>query len=230
MVTLDNAIIAKVDKSGKRFEILVDPLLAYDLKEGKSISIQKMLAIGNVFNDAKKGEKAPPADVKKYFGTDDIEKIAVMIIKEGEIQLTTDFRRKKVEEKRKQIAAFISKFAINPQTRLPHPQERILSVMDQARVHIDPLKSVDQQVDDVIKSIKLIIPLSLEEITLFVEIPVKYSSRVYGILKEYNVHQDRWLNDGSLNARITIPAGMKETVFRRIEGMCEGNAKIDEVK
>jgi ribosome maturation protein SDO1 len=230
MVTLDDAIIAKIEKDGKHFEILVDPLLAYDLKEGKSVSVQRMLAVNVVFTDAKKGDRAPISDVRKYLGTDDVEKIAVVIVKEGDTQLTTDFRRKKVEEKRKQIAAFISKFAINPQTRLPHPQDRILTVMEQARVQIDPFKPADQQVDGIIKAIKMIIPLSMEELTLFVEIPAKYSSRAYGILKEYNVHQDRWLNDGSLSARITIPAGMKENVFRRIEALCEGGAKIEEVK
>ena len=44
MVTVDEAIIAKFDKDGKHFEILVDSELAYGMKEGKIVSLSKMLA------------------------------------------------------------------------------------------------------------------------------------------------------------------------------------------
>ena len=38
MVTVDQAIIAKIDKDGKHFEVLVDADIAYDLKEGMIVS------------------------------------------------------------------------------------------------------------------------------------------------------------------------------------------------
>ena len=98
MVTVEKAIIARIDKYGKHFEILVDSELAYDLKENKSVSINKMLAINQVFTDAKKGMKAGAGDLQKAFNTDDVEKIASIIVKEGDLQLTTDFRRRKVDE------------------------------------------------------------------------------------------------------------------------------------
>ncbi|MEM7819234.1 MAG: ribosome assembly factor SBDS [Candidatus Aenigmatarchaeota archaeon] len=230
MVTVDEAVIAKYEKDGKHFEILVDPELAYELKDGKSVSIQKMLAINAIFTDARKGDRPSNADILKIFGTNDIEKISEFIIKNGEVQLTTEFRRKKIDEKKRQIAALISRFAINPQTRLPHPQERILTAMEQINISIDPFKPAEQQVDNVVKLLKSILPLSLEELTLIVEIPAKYTGRAYGILKEYNVHQDKWLNDGTLVARITIPAGLKENIYRRLGALCEGNLKIEEVK
>ena len=230
MVTVDEAVIAKLGRDGKHFEILVDSDIAYDLKEGKTVSISRMLAVNEVFTDAKKANRAPPGEVQKAFGTGDIEKIAVEIVRHGEIQLTTEFRRRKIEEKKKQIAAFISKNAINPQTKLPHPPERIMAAMEQAHLSIDPFKPADNQVEEVIKAIKSIMPISVEEASLVVEIPAKYSARAYGVLKEFGMQQEKWLSDGSLVAKITMPAGAKESVYRRLGAATEGTARIEEGK
>lgn len=230
MVTVEDAIIAKIDKGGKHFEILVDPSLAYDLREGKPVSLQKMIAVNLVCIDTKKGEKASPRDIEKAFGTTDMEKVAYEIVKHGEIQLTTEFRRKKTEERKKQVANLITRNAINPQTRVPHPAERILAAMEQAHFNVDAFKPAEQQVDDAIKAIKQIIPISIEEITLIIEIPAKYSSRAYGIVKEYGIIDEKWLSDGSLAAKIRIAGGLKENVYRRLGAATEGNASVEEGK
>src|SRR3990167_5881551 len=180
MVTVDEAIIAKCVKNGEHFEILVDADIAYDLKEGRIVSLSRMLAVNDVFADAKKANRAAPSDILAAFGTNDLEKVAEDIVKHGEIQLTTEFRRRKTEEKKKQIAAFISKNAVNPQTKMPHPPERVMAAMEQAHISIDPFKPTDQQVEDVIKAVKTVMPISVEETSLTVEIPAKHSARAYG--------------------------------------------------
>ena len=55
MVSLDDAVIARLKKGEDRFEILVDPYLAADLLEGKEIDILQILAVDTVFYDSKKG-------------------------------------------------------------------------------------------------------------------------------------------------------------------------------
>ena len=231
MVTVDEAIIARYEKDGKHYEILVDPELAYSLKEGKSISLQKMLAVNALFTDSKKGMKASPSDVTKSFGNIDMEKIAEIIVKKGDIQLPTDIKRKKTEEKRKQVAAMISRNAHNPQTGIPHPQERIMNAMSQVHINIDPFKPAEQQIDDVIKAIKEILPISMEEITLNIMASAQHAGRVYGILKEYGtIKNDKWLSDGSLSATIIIAAGAKDKLYSSLNSITAGNIKIEEVK
>ena len=229
MVTVDQAIIAKLEKDGKHFEILVDPVLAYELKEGKTVSLSKMLAVNAIFTDSKKGLKAGEGDVENILGTTDIEQAAKIIIEKGDIQLTTDFRRRKIDEKKKQIANFISKYAINPQTKMPHPAERILASMDQAHVSIDPFMPAEQQVDDVMKLLKPVIPISMEELTITIQIPAQYAGRAYGKIKELgSIQNQNWLTDGSLSAQLTIPAGLKENVYRIINSLTNGEARIEE--
>ena len=229
MVTVDEAIIAKLVKDGKHFEILVDPEIAYNCREGKIVSLSRMLAVNQVFSDSKKGTRTSDSDLKAAFGTNDLEKIAEAIVKKGEIQITTEFRKKKTEEKKKQIAAFISRQAINPQTKVPHPQERIMNAMDQAHVHIDPFKSTEQQVETIIKSIQSIIPLSIEETTISVDVPAPYAAHAFGVLKEIGtLEEQKWLNDGSLHAKIKFPAGMKDKVYSRLNAITKGNVRISE--
>jgi len=227
MVTVEKAIIARIKKGGKQFEVLVDSDMAYDLKSGKTVSIQRMLAVNHVYTDSKKGEQAGPAELQKIFGNTDVEKIAEEIVKTGEIQLTTEFRRKKMEEKKKQIIAFISRNALDPRSRLPHPPERIQNAMEQARVQIDPFRSADQQVDDVLKAIKEVIPISIEEINLVVEIPAQYSSGMYRVVREYGHHTEQWVGD-TMVIKIKIPAGLKEKFYNHVNHITEGKAKIEE--
>ena len=230
MVTVEKAIIARLEKDGKHFEVLVDPELAYELKEGKSVSLSKMLAVSSVFADSKKGLKSSDSDLENVFSTQEAEKIAEIIVKHGNIQMTTDFRRKKIDEKKRQIAAFISKNAINPQTRLPHPIERILSSIEQSKVSIDPFRPAQEQMEEVISALRPIIPISIEQMVLSVEIPAQYSGRAFGIVKELGTLQSQqWLGNGSLFVKLSIPAGLKEDVFRRLNSITEGNAKIEEV-
>ena len=227
MVSVDKAVIARVEKNGKHFEILVDPELAYKMKEGKSVSLGDLLAVNDVFKDAKKGMPASRQDLVDAFGTDNIDDIAKTIIKEGDIQLTTKIRREKLEEKKKQIADFISRNSIDPQTKKPHPMERILNAMEQARVHVDIFKSVEEQIDDVVKAIRDILPISFEKIRIEVKIPPQYSGKAYGLIKSFGV-EPKWQNDGSLHAIVEIPAGLKESFYTKINNITHGDCVIEE--
>jgi ribosome maturation protein SDO1 len=229
MVTVEKAIIAKLEKEKQRFEILVDAEMAYDLRSGKSISIQNMLAVNQVFTDARKGDKAGPAELQKAFGTTDAVKIAEQIVKAGDIQLTTDFRRKKVEEKRKAIATLISRVGIDPRTRTPHPPERILNAMEQTHVNIDAFKPPEQQMDEALKAIKPVLPISIEEIEITAEIPAQFSGGVYRAIREYGQHSEQWVGD-KLVIKIKIPAGLKDKFYSQLAGLTKGEVRITEKK
>jgi len=58
LVSLDDAVIARLKKGVEHFEILVDPYAAADLIDGSEIDIIQSLAIDAVFKDSKKGKHA----------------------------------------------------------------------------------------------------------------------------------------------------------------------------
>ncbi|OYT56535.1 MAG: ribosome assembly factor SBDS [Candidatus Aenigmarchaeota archaeon ex4484_14] len=229
MVTVDEAVIAKFTKGEKHFEILVDPELAYALKEGKSVSIQKMLAVNEIYSDAHKGLRVSPENLEKAFGTSDVIEIAKQILENGEVQLTTEFKRKRLEEIRKQIANMISRTSVDPKTKTPHPPERILNAMEQAKVHIT-LDRAENQVEGVVKAIRAILPISTDKINLEMTIPPQYTGHVYGIIKSLTtVKKEKWNQDGSLHVVVSLTAGLKMEFYDKINHVTHGDVEIKEL-
>ncbi|HLC37458.1 MAG TPA: ribosome assembly factor SBDS, partial [Candidatus Nanoarchaeia archaeon] len=94
MVDVDKAVIARLKTSGKKFEILVDCDKAIELKQGKNVNLNDVLATDAIFTDVKKGNKAPEKELEDSFGTSDALEISEEIIKKGEVQLTQDHMNK----------------------------------------------------------------------------------------------------------------------------------------
>jgi len=229
MVTVDKAIIAKLERKNKSFEILVDPELAYSFKSGKSASIQKMLAVNLVFNDAKKGDRASSHDLEDAFNTQDVEIIAQAILKDGEIQMTTEFKRKKLEERRRQVADLIAKNALDPKTKMPHPLDRILNAMEQARVHID-LSPSEAQLEMVLKAIRPIIPISMEKVRMQVMIPAEHVGHAYGLVKELaNIEKEEWMKNGDWFVVVSMNAGLKMEFIERVNHATKGNTTMKDM-
>jgi len=223
MVTLDEAVIARFEKGGEHFEVLVDPENAMAFREGAADSLD--LATEEVFKDARKGDRASEEHLKKVFGTDKPVEVAKAIVKRGEIQLTTEQRRKMAEEKRRQVVATIARNAINPQTHTPHPPARIELAMEEAKVHIDPFKSVEEQVNTVLKALKPLIPIRFEKVKIAVKIPPEYAGHIYGELQRAGkLLKEEWLRDGSWAGLFEIPAGMQPDFYDLINRKTHGNA------
>ncbi len=229
MVSLDKAVIARYKSGEHTFEILVDGILAMDVKHGKEVNMRDVLAVEEIFKDAKKGEKASEEAIKKTFGTEDVFEVAKEIIKKGEVQLTTEYRRKLTEEMRKRIISYIAKNAMDARTKTPIPPQRIELAMEQAKVHIDPFKPEEKQIEEIINKLRPFIPISFERKKIQVRIPAEYAGKAYGVLKEFGMTGEEWLNDGSLQAKLTLPAGLVSDFYDKINHLTHGNAEIKEV-
>ncbi len=226
MVTLEDAVIARLESHGERFEILVDPDLASDFRQGKDINIDEMLAHDVIFKDAKKGDKASEESMKKVFHTTDPLDVAAIIIKKGQIQLTAQQRKEMQEEKRKRVIAKITKEAINPQTKLPHPPKRIEKAMEEAKVHIDPFKSVDEQVNLVLKAIRVKIPIKFEKVSIAIKIPGEFTAKAYGVISEFGeIKKEEWQQDGSWIALVELPGGLQEEFHRKLSKLTGGQVE-----
>ncbi|RLF29671.1 MAG: ribosome assembly factor SBDS [Thermoplasmata archaeon] len=224
MVSLDKAVIARLQKGEDHFEILVDPDAAAQLIEGKEVDIVSNLAVDAIFRDSKKGTHASKESLEKHFGTDNVEEIARQIILKGDIQLTTEQRHEMQEKKRKRIIDIIARNAMDPRTKTPHPRQRIELAMEEAGVHIDPFKPVDQQVKTVVEALRPIIPISMEQIKISVKIPSQYIGKAYGFVRNYGVlEREDWQSDGSWLGIIRLPAGMQTDFYEKLNEITKGN-------
>lgn len=224
MVSLDDAVIARLKKGEEHFEILVDPYAAADIIDGSDIDIIQDLAIDAVFKDSKKGTHASEESLQKNFDTEDVAEIAKQIILKGDIQLTTDQRHKMQENKKNRIVEKIVRNAMDPKTKAPHPRQRIELAMKEAKVHIDPFKPVSDQVKTTIEALRPIIPISMDRIKISVNIPAQYTGKAYGIVRNYGVlERENWQSDGSWLGIVKIPAGMQSDFYDKLNDVAKGN-------
>jgi ribosome maturation protein SDO1 len=219
--------LARLKKGGKEFEVVVEPDNAIAFKKGSSMDIREVLRGEHIFSDAKKGVLASDNDMKAIFNTDDPLKVALIILKEGEIQLTTEYREKLREDKKKHILYIIQRNAIDPTTKLPHPMTRIENAFEQIKFKVDEFKNAEEQVDDVVKHMMVVMPIRLEQIILQIDVPSQHAHQAYGVLKKIGtIKKDAWGSDGSLSLELQIPAGLQEEVMEKLNSMTHGGVDV----
>ena len=220
--------VVKFSFEGEKFEILVKPDPALDFKLGKKKDISSVLVSDDIYSDSSKGTKPPTEKLLKAFKTEDLMAIAEIILKKGDLNLTTDQRRKMIEEKRKQIVEYIAKTFVDPRSHLPHPPLRIEQAMKDGRVSIDPQKNTEEQVKDIVEKLRSIIPLKSENLNLEIIVPAQYAAQSYSVLKSTGtLKREDWLANGSLKAILEIPAAARPNVIDRLGSITKGSATVE---
>lgn len=216
MVSLDDAVLARFEKGGKRYEALVDPDLVEQWKEdSSSIQLDDFMAMDEIFHDARAGERPTEEALMNTFETLDVETILNIILDKGSIQLTTAQRKARVEHMRQQIIHHIHSQAIDPKSKSPHPRTRIELALQESKYSVDPFKRLEEQIKDAIAKLKPLIPLSFESVRLAFRVPGSAYGSVSQLLRTYQ-KKEGWLENGDWACVIEIPAGMKGDMIGQV--------------
>ena len=227
----DKLTVVKYTFEGEKFEILVKPDPALDYKLGKIKDVGSVLISEEIYQNSGKGTRASSEKLQKAFKTEDPLIIAEKILQKGDLNLTTDQRRKMTTEKRKQIITFIAKTFVDPRSHLPHPPLRIEQAISDARVSVDPFKSAEEQVKDIVENLRSIIPLKSENLSLEISVPAQYVAKSYSVLKSTGIlKKEEWQKDGSLKAILEIPAAARPNVIDRLGAITKGTAFVEVLK
>ncbi len=217
--------LARIKAGGENFEIVIHPDAAVAFKGGQG-DIKDVLVYDRVFADAKKGLSASEHVMKNVFNTIDHLEVAKQIIQRGEIQLTSEYRDRLREEKRKAIIAIIHRLAVDPRTGFPHPPNRIEAAIEEAKVRIDEHQKAEDQIHDIVKKLLPILPIKFEVRQVEFHIPANFAARAYPILKGYGTLQkDSWQNDGSLVAVVEVPAGLQQELYSELNKLTKGDVE-----
>ena len=231
MVTVDQAIITRLNTQGHNFEILVDCANALALRSGKELNMHDVLAAMRVFSDAKKGMEASETAMKQIFGTNDVNEVAKAIIRKGEIQLTQEYRESLREEKRKQIIAIIHRNGVDPGTHLPHPPQRIENAFAEEKFHVDEFKPVQEQVQEALKKLRPILPIKFEIKELAIKISPEYAPKCYSTIKSFGtILREEWQTNGFWVAVVELPGGMENDLYDKLNKICHGNVESKVLK
>ena len=225
----DKFTVARLTLDGDKFELLVKPDPALEYKMGKRADISTALVSDEIYSDANKGSRVSSEKLLKHFKTTDATEIAKQILTRGDLNLTTDQRRKMVEEKKKQIIQFINKSFVDPKTHLPHPIIRIEAALDEARVIIDPFKKAEDQAKTIVDVLRKTLPLKSETAKLTVTVPPQFAAQSYNVLKSTgDLRNEEWLSDGSLRAVLEMNASLKGQFLDRLGSATKGSAQVQE--
>ena len=218
--------IARIKKAGKHFEIIVDLENALKFKKGEIPYIE---AEGDrIFRDSKKGDIPSRADLEEAFKTTDVNTIVQKIVKEGEVQVNQEYRDEEHEKRFKQAVDFLVKNAIDPQTGNPFTTERIKNALEQSHIIIKNT-AIENQISDILAKISQIIPIKIETKKVKIIVPAIYTGQAYGMMAQYK-DQEKWLNDGSLEVIVNVPAGMIMSFFDKLNSITRGSALTENIK
>ncbi len=233
-VPLEKAVVARLNRHQTHFEVLVDPEMAPALldkwRAGGKVTpddIRAICAVDAVFTHWSAGTKASREELLKGFETDEFVRIVQRILQEGEIQLTAEQRKKMGESKHKKLLETILRNAWNPQTKTPHPRDRIERALEEAKFRIDPLRRVEEQVEEAMKKLRPLMPIAFDTARVAIRLPAEHAGHCYGVVKGMaELKKEEWQDDGSLVMVVEIPAGLQPELYDRLGKMTQGQATV----
>ncbi|MFC7210271.1 ribosome assembly factor SBDS [Natronoarchaeum sp. GCM10025321] len=233
MISLDEAVTARLESHGERFEVLVDPDAALSIKRDDfDGELEDVIAAEDVFENASRGDRPTESDLEDVFGTTDPLEIIPEVIERGEIQITAEQRREMQEKKHKQLVNQITRNAVNPQMDdAPHPPDRIESALEDAGFSVDPMEPVEEQVDDALDALRPVIPIRFDEVTVAVQVPADKAGSAQAKLREFGeLQREEWQADGSWIGVLKFPAGLQNEFFERANEVTSGEAETQILK
>ncbi|GAA0267299.1 ribosome assembly factor SBDS [Halobacterium noricense] len=233
MISLDEAVTARLETHGERFEVLVDPDAALAMKRGEfEGELENVIAARDVFENASRGDRPAEEDLEEVFGTTEPMEIIPDVIERGEIQITAEQRAEMQEQKRRKLVNIITRNAVNPQMdNAPHPPERIETALEEAGFTVDPMEPVESQVDDALDALRPVIPIRFEEVTVAVNLPPDYAGSGQAKIREFGeLDREEWQADGSWVGVLTFPAGMQNDFYDLVNEVSEGEGETTIVK
>ena len=93
--------------------------------------------------------------------------------------------------------------------------------MEEAKVGIVEHKSAEEQIDDIVKKLKPVLPLKMVVKHIQIKLPADVAAKAYGTVTQFgNISDETWLNDGSWMGVVKVPGGMEADFYEALNKVC----------
>jgi len=183
---LTNVVVIRLKKAGMRFEVAAYPNKVEEYRQKIEKDLDEVLQVTQVFENVSKGHIAKAADLKKAFGTADVDKVCLVILKEGEVQVNEKERKDDIEKVFKDVAAIIVEKCIHAKTKQALTITVVENAMKEAGVSVVPNKPAKQQALQIIKILqeKSSLPIERAKMRVVVTIDAKKRESVAKFIAE----------------------------------------------
>jgi len=188
-VRFTNVAVVRLKRGGKRFEIACYRNKVGEYRKKITTDLDEVLQSRIIFTNISKGVAANKTELKKCFNTTDEEKIILMILDKGEIQVSGEEREKELDTLLKDIATIVAEKCVNPETNRPLTVGLVQKAMKEIHFSVNPAKSAKSQALQVIKLLiqKEDFPIARAQMRLKFLLPVSCAQQVKEKLVEHIV-------------------------------------------
>ena len=114
---------------------------------------------------------------------------------------------------------------------MPHPADRVMRAMEQAKVRVAIEHGVEEQIDGILKALQPIIPIRFEKVKVAIKISAEYAGRASGVIRNFGTpSREEWGGDGSYLCVIEIPAGLQKEIYDKLNNLTHGSVEVKIIK
>ncbi|ETV92665.1 SBDS family rRNA metabolism protein [Aphanomyces invadans] len=183
---LTNVAIVRLKKGGCRFEVACYKNKVVNWRNRVETQLDEVLQSHDVFVNVSKGKRATADDMRKVFGTDDVDEVAKLIIDQGELQVSDGERAAFNQSLFQEIATIVVEKCVNPESNRPYPFSVIERVMKEIHYSLIPNRSAKQQALDVIGKLQDHMPITRAKMKVQVSVPAKDGKSTKKYLEQHN--------------------------------------------
>ncbi|UZJ54311.1 hypothetical protein CBS101457_003631 [Exobasidium rhododendri] len=228
-IKLTNVSIVRLRKAGKRFEIACYKNKVMDWRSGTETELDEVIQIENIFSNVSKGALVPQEDLKKAFGSTNVDEIIKEILKKGELQVGEKERNHELSTTWKEIVTLVCEKCVDPGSQRPYPSGMIDKAMSDIHYSIKTGKSTKSQALDVIRQLQAsdTIPIERAKMRIRLTMANKEGKR----LKEKiipladTVEDEDWTDEWELVA--VIEPGSLRKINELLEAETKGRGKVE---
>jgi len=179
--------VVRLKRGGKRFEIAVYPNKVESWRRNIETDLDEVLQANAVFTNVSQGVFAKNKDLQKAFKTTDQDKIARLILEQGELQEGAKERTDKMDQLFKDIATIVAEKCINKETNRPFTVGVITKAMHDIHYSVKLNKSAKQQALQVIKFLQKVLPIERAKMRLLLVVPTPKAEEIKQALTTQNL-------------------------------------------
>ena len=103
--------------------------------------------------------------------------------------------------------------------------------MEDAKAKVDEFKGVQEQVQEILKKLRPIIPIKFVTKEIAVKIPADYAAKSYSTVKSFGtITKEEWQTDGSWVVVVEMPGGIENDFYDSLNKICHGNIESKVIK
>ena len=218
--------IVKLKQDKNTFELLTKPGKALKFREGKC-GWNEVLFSDEIYKNPSKGERFTGKELNKTFGTENLEEVAKIIIEKGELQLSAQERKEKMEQIRNGIVTYISQYYIDPKIKNAIPRTRVEAAMESLKFRIDSDLPVEKQALDLVKKFPNIgLVVKKVETLVTLTIPYQYLHQTKAIIYGNARIQGQKQTDEGIEYQVSMIPGDYDKIISSLNKVTKGDYQM----